>query len=264
MKKMAALLAGIALLMTATSALALPLSYPGAPLTGDLQAALNNITVGGKSSVDVTKNMISDGNDAKWQITASGGSVTTMVIELAGFKDTNKLSVYDAAKPDNQILLFDGSNAPGSRVTLSINDLTGKVNVVGFDQNGQLILRQGKFASGTYGYFLDSSSQAGGGKFYSDSKLNESQNGIFFDHMLAFQGNNKDKLTYADVVNKTWSSDEYMLAFEDLYGTNSDFNFTDMLVMVESVEPVPEPGTILLIGGGLLGLAFYGRRRMKS
>ncbi|MDH4100783.1 MAG: PEP-CTERM sorting domain-containing protein [Nitrospirota bacterium] len=28
--------------------------------------------------------------------------------------------------------------------------------------------------------------------------------------------------------------------------------------------PVPEPGTIMLLGGGLLGMAFYGKRRMRK
>lgn len=30
-----------------------------------------------------------------------------------------------------------------------------------------------------------------------------------------------------------------------------------------SAAPVPEPGTVLLLGGGLLGLAWYGRRRRE-
>jgi hypothetical protein len=54
------------------------------------------------------------------------------------------------------------------------------------------------------------------------------------------------------------------------YLNGSDFGFHwNMTCGNDTIEggasaPVPEPSTLLLLGGGLLGLAFYGRKRMKT
>lgn len=217
-----------------------------------LQAVLDGITVPPPSSIDVTTDEIADADDSAWSITATGGAVSTLIVELAGLATSNVFGVYDAADPTKQVTIFNGAASTGAQGLLSIKD-DGSV-FVNFVDTGV------DFAGNMFGFFLDStpSGEANTGVWFSDTSLNSDG----YDHMAAYQGTG-DLVDLPDVAPGVWTPSEYILAWEDLDGAIADGDFEDFVVMVESVQPVPLPGAVWLFGTGLMALVGFARRRRQ-
>ncbi|WP_236014981.1 DUF4114 domain-containing protein [Geomonas anaerohicana] len=252
MKRIAATLAAV-LCLAANSATATAINPSGG---GDgsefnMQQILDGITTGGVSRVNAFSDYMPDRHDALWTTGGCGTSSATMILEIAGNAHVNSFGIYDASNVNNRAELFSGRAGAGTRVSFSFDrDLT--LTVADYARK---TFTDHRFDSNVFGFYFDN----GANIFYSDT----ARNADGFDHMVAYASQGGAVSLPGSPAYTPWLPNEYVLGFEDTYG-GGDGDYNDMVLMVESVAPVPEPGTMLLLGCGFLGLAVYGKRRKNA
>ena len=237
---------------------------PAEILGSDLQDAMDAITVSGPGI-----NVYTDQDPfARFTNTASGGAVATFIVEVTGFGDTNEFGIYDSVDPTKKAKIFDGSDSAGS------------IKLVSFMANGDIrvnfvTVATGFASPGNFGFYVDVfEAPLGAGGDGDSSKLDytnyteDSLNQGGATQAVLFQGDDETTLGIAPFSPGLFTSNQFILAFEDLLlapgcvgcDSVSDRSYSDLVVLVESIAPVPAPGAALLASMGLSMVAWRRRR----
>lgn len=240
------------------SAMAVPFNTrPIAATTGDLDGYTGSLqdifdTIG--SSIDVYNDQ---SGAAIFQPTSAGTSATYITsMSWGAYSGSYEIGLYQYGDTSTNVKLFDEDISAGN---VSINfAASGTVATSYFNEAAsawETVDVQTDFGN-TFGFYLTSTY----GTWYSEDDLN----GTGQAQMLMYEA--KGDPVEINGQHFTTDEDHWYVAMEGAdqldwpYGSgNIDYN--DFVLQVESVQPVPEPATMLLLGSGLIGLAGMGRKK---
>jgi len=251
-------LAGVFFAPQSAEAASFGTSWDGADYS--LQNLLDGITTDGPG-VDT----VNDQTGYEWfTSTATGNSTASFMFEIAGYAPDNIFGIYNAA--GTKIELFGGANDEGdSSYFTFLADGSVSVSTIPFAPGASV-----PTTSPSYNFYTDFGNEFGfyltngaGQTFYTQN----SRNNGGYQQAVVYQGDDATTMALPGKAPGLFTDNEFIIAFEDLWvGGHTDRDYNDLVVMVESVEPVgvPEPTTLFGLGAVAVGLVASRRNKKNS